>query len=261
MNIEQASPPIEYPTSDGKPMAETDLHRDWMFRLIERLQHHFKDQRVYVSGNLLIFYVEGDNRRHFAPDLFVVKDCDPGRRENYKIWEEGKPPDFALETTSRSTRREDQVWKADLYARLGISEYFLFDPLGEWLDPPLMGYVLEAGVYRPVVPDERGRLFSAQLGLWLRLDEGDLVMDDPVTGRRVKDIPERMWDLEKQSLRDRIAKREAEEATAAADEARVAAEARIQAAEQARAALEAQLRALQDELARLRQQPGGGNQP
>ncbi len=27
---------IEYPCSDGKPMAETDMHRDWMFRLIRQ---------------------------------------------------------------------------------------------------------------------------------------------------------------------------------------------------------------------------------
>src|SRR4051812_37526656 len=102
MDVEQSSPPIDYPTSDGKPMAETDLHRDWMFLLIERLKDHFRGQQVYVSGNLLIYYVEGDPRRHFSPDLFVVKECDPGRRELYKLWEERKVPNFVLETTSRT---------------------------------------------------------------------------------------------------------------------------------------------------------------
>src|SRR5438128_1762997 len=97
--------PIVYPESDGKPTAETDVHRDWMVQLIELLKFLFSGLRVYVSGNLLVYHVEGNPRRSFAPDVFVVKDCDP-RRRTYKIWEEGKSPNFVLEVTSKKTRRE-----------------------------------------------------------------------------------------------------------------------------------------------------------
>ena len=46
-----------YPTSDGKPMAETDRHRQLMFDLIEQLKRHFAGQSdTYVSGNLLLYY-------------------------------------------------------------------------------------------------------------------------------------------------------------------------------------------------------------
>lgn len=46
---------IDYPTSDGKPMAETDVHRQDMIDLIETLQDHFADDPdVYVTGNLLL---------------------------------------------------------------------------------------------------------------------------------------------------------------------------------------------------------------
>ena len=54
-----------YPTSDGKPMAETDAHRDLMTAIIQMLRAFYKARRrVYVSGNLLIFYEAGNKRRH-----------------------------------------------------------------------------------------------------------------------------------------------------------------------------------------------------
>jgi hypothetical protein len=67
---------IDYPESDGKPMAETDDHRDEMYRHLELLRHHFGEQRVYVSGNLLIFFEQGH------PNKFVVPDglCGQGGR-------------------------------------------------------------------------------------------------------------------------------------------------------------------------------------
>ena len=63
---------IVYPESDGKPMAETDVHRDLMVDSIQMLQHHFRDEPVYVSGNLLIYYEEGNIRKSVSPDVFVV---------------------------------------------------------------------------------------------------------------------------------------------------------------------------------------------
>src|SRR5690242_8495074 len=101
---------VEYPTSDGKPMAETDLHRDDMIDLIETLKVHFAaDPGVYVTGNLLLYYVEGDRRKHIAPDVFVVRGVPKlPPRDYYLLWEEGKGPDVVIELTSKTTRREDQ---------------------------------------------------------------------------------------------------------------------------------------------------------
>src|SRR5437870_767858 len=71
----------EYPTSDGRPMAETDYHRDQMTDSIKTLQAFFADEpMVYVSGNLLIFYVPGNKRRHVSPDVFVVFGVKKGKR-------------------------------------------------------------------------------------------------------------------------------------------------------------------------------------
>src|ERR1051326_2107323 len=155
---------IEYPSSDGKPMAETDLHRDWMYTVIKRLERFFASQRVYVSGNLLIYYQEGDPRKCIAPDAFVVKNCKPGRRETFLIWREGRIPNFVLETTSKKTRREDKGKKTTIYAQLGVPEYFLYDPRGDWLKPSLQGYQLVNGVYEPIPAENGGSIASHELG-------------------------------------------------------------------------------------------------
>src|SRR5207248_2255338 len=85
-----------YPTTDGKPMAETDQHRKLMNALIQTLdQWYAAEPLVYVSGNLLMFYVRGNKRRHISPDVFVVKGVPKGDRLNYLTWEEGKTPDLA----------------------------------------------------------------------------------------------------------------------------------------------------------------------
>lgn len=98
----------DYPTSDGQPMAETDVHRDQMVDLIETLKWHFREHPdVYVSGNLLLFYQEGDRRRHVSPDVLVTLGIPAGRRKNYLIWREGKAPDVVFEITSSSTRSDD----------------------------------------------------------------------------------------------------------------------------------------------------------
>ena len=66
---------IVYPTSDKRPMAETDDHRDLMVEVIDTLKIRYASYpRVYVSGNLLVFYEPGDRLRHLSPDVFVVKE-------------------------------------------------------------------------------------------------------------------------------------------------------------------------------------------
>ena len=93
----QSAPTIVYPESDGKPMAETDKHRNLMVDFIQMLQHHFRDDPVYVSGNLLIYYEQGNSKKSVAPDVFVVFGVSKKPRRTYLTWEEGNTPDFVLE--------------------------------------------------------------------------------------------------------------------------------------------------------------------
>ena len=75
MPLEDLKPAkVEYPETDGQPMAESDLHRDLMLDLITAVKHRFRGVRdVYVSGNLLIYFVKGDPRMSVPPDFFAVR--------------------------------------------------------------------------------------------------------------------------------------------------------------------------------------------
>jgi Uma2 family endonuclease len=158
---------LDYPSSDGRPMAETDLHRIMMFDAIEALKAHFAGNPVYVTGNLLVFYQPGDKRRHISPDCMVVKGVEPAPRLNYLTWEEGKSPDVVIEITSKTTRSEDIKKKFEIYRTiLRVREYFLFDPTGDYLIPQLQGYRLVEDQYVPI-EGSAGRLFSEELGLYL----------------------------------------------------------------------------------------------
>ncbi len=178
----QTQTKIVYPETDGKPMTETDKHRREMTALIEALIAYFKDApNVYVSGNLMLYYEEGNPSASVSPDVFVVKGVSKKERRVYKLWEEGKAPDVVIELTSRSTRLEDLGNKRALYAELGVAEYFIYDPHQEYLKPPLQGYRLERDAYAPIAVDAQGRLPSVALGLDLQIAQGDLRLLDPRT--------------------------------------------------------------------------------
>jgi Uma2 family endonuclease len=166
-------------------MGETDLHRNVMFSAIETLKMHYAGQPVYVSGNILLFYRPGNKRRHVSPDVLVVRDLEPRDRENYLLWEEGRAPDVVIEVTSQSTRDEDLEDKLEIYRdEVKVTEYFLFDPRSEYLNPSLQGYRLDRGRYVPIAPAD-GRLPSRELGLHLEVDGNQLRFYDLATARRL----------------------------------------------------------------------------
>jgi hypothetical protein len=167
-------------------MAETDLHAEIMIALKLVLRAFFSPfPNVYVGSNLLVFYERGNRRRHVSPGVFLVRGVPNHMRDNFLIWQERHGPQFVLEVTSDSTRREDQTTKFALYRDvLKVREYFLFDPRGDWLAPPLQGHRLWRGEYRPIAAVE-GRLPSRELGLHLDPAPRWLHLWDPATRRRL----------------------------------------------------------------------------
>ena len=234
-----ASPIIEYPESDGKPVGETDVHRREILHTIETLERHFRDAPdIYVSGNLMFYYEEGNPAAVVSPDVFVVKGVRKGLRRTYKLWEEGVAPCVVIEMTSRSTRLEDKGNKRALYALLGVREYFLFDPLGEYLKPPLQGFTLVDGEYAPLPFESDGGIISRELGLKLYRDETVLRLFDLASGRevvRTEDLSDvlqqtlaRVQQAEEQAQREADARRRAEEQAQREADARRRAEAEIE---------------------------------
>ncbi|HSN78415.1 MAG TPA: Uma2 family endonuclease [Anaerolineae bacterium] len=281
--IKAATDAVEYPQADGKPMAESDLHRDLMVYVINLLRRYFTGQQVYVSGNLLLYYEEGNPRKSVAPDCFVVFGVAPHRRNIYKLWEEGQGPKVVFEVTSKTTRREDQVGKMRLYAQLGVQEYYLYDPTADYLDPPLVAYQLIGGGYAPMQPQNQELLLgelaftpeageppeyvSPLLGLRLALDEHNVLrFYDIETGQRLLTDEEARQEAEAQA---RLAKNQAllaeEQARLAENQAQLAenqarlaeqradyAVAQAATAEERAAQAEAENVRLREELVRLR---------
>jgi Uma2 family endonuclease len=187
---------IHYPDTDGEPMAESDVQRRYLTYAVEALERHFSDREdVYVSGNLLVYYEEGNPRACVAPDCFVVFGVANRQRRTYKLWQEdNQPPVFVLEITSASTHAEDQGSKRGLYAYLGVREYWQYDPTGDYLEPRLQGLRLIEGEYRSIRRSEpfgQALYFASEvLGLELHLRGEKLRFRDPVTGRDLPDYAE-----------------------------------------------------------------------
>ena len=245
-----ASRVIDYPETDGQPMAETPEHRDVMIDAIQVLQRHFAHRPdVYVSGNMMMYYEEGEPRRCVSPDVFVALGVEDKNRRTYLLWREAKGPDFVLEVTSKSTRRNDQVTKRALYEWMGVSEYVLYDPLGEYLDPPLQGFRLAGGRYveweRTRVPWGERALHSEVLGLSLHVRARDraLRLYDSVSGEDLLTFDE-----------EAAAREEAEACAAHEAAAREEAEARAERVEAENVELRAWIREF-ERLSRTRQSP------
>lgn len=173
-----------YPSSDGRPMAESDLHLDEMVDLITVLKDRYRDMPdVYVAGNLLVYFIRGDRKACLAPDVFIVKGVPKRKRKSFLLWKEGQAPCFIIEVTSESTRSEDIEMKRDRYERFGVEEYFLHDPLGEYLNPPLQGYRLQDRRYRRISPEPDGSLVSWTTGLRLCREGEHLRLVELGTGK------------------------------------------------------------------------------
>lgn len=188
---------IEYPDSDGRPMAETDFQRQYLIYSVSVLDLYFQNQSdVYVSGNILIYYEEGNSKACISPDVFVIKNQEKRKRRSYKVWEEGeKYPNFVLEITSKSTVNEDQGSKKGLYAFWGVEEYFQYDPTGDYLKPRLKGFRLTEGNYFPISqiplaqPDDFS-LRSEVLGIDLCLKNQDLKFFEASSGVQLLGLEE-----------------------------------------------------------------------
>lgn len=206
---------IYYPESDGRPMGETPVHRREIMDLIAVLERRYRDASdVYVGGDMLMYYVEGNPARCVCPDVFVTFGMpkEPERR-SYFLWKEERSPSMVIEVTSAGSHREDQD-KKKLYAQLGVEEYFLDDPLGEYLNPPLQGFRLVAGKYEPIKADADGSLLSETTGLRLRREGQRVRLIDAATGEPLLRVAEQATVLQE---KDR-ALQEKDQALRAAEE-------------------------------------------
>ena len=121
---------IEYPDSDGQPMAENTLQFQWIVTVKEGLEAVFRnDPNVFVAGDLLWYPVIGQPGIRTAPDAMVVFGRPKGYRGSYKQWEEdGIAPQVVFEILSPGNRPAELVEKLKFYERYGVEEYYQYDP-------------------------------------------------------------------------------------------------------------------------------------
>lgn len=259
-----------YPESDGEPMGETDLHVEEIVYLREALKRRFEETPdVYVASNLLLFYREGFPREFVVPDVMVVRGASKGFRRNYLLWKEGVPPSLVIEVTSDKTWKKDLSTKMDLYAQMGVQEYFLFDPYDEHLESQVQGFRLAERRYSAIRPERDGSLISTTTGVAFHIEGVRLRLIDAATGvpllrpveeaaaRRKAEMraateAEARRNAEVRATTEAEARRQAEVRATAEAEARRQAEIRAARAEEVAAAEAARVRALEEEIERLR---------
>jgi Putative restriction endonuclease len=146
---------VLYPSSDGKPMAETDFHVLAIRWLLDALEDVFKDRDdIYIAGNVNWFWQRGNPRRRRSPDAMVVVGVEKGPRRSFRSWNEGGAvPAVCFEMASART---------------------------------LLGFRRRGRQFHSIRPDSVGGMASRELGLCLvperlmlrlvRTDTGELVL-------------------------------------------------------------------------------------
>ena len=247
--------PVHYPDSDGHFLPDNPLQAWALVRLRVNLEEHFRNvPKVVLEGNMFLYYEQGDNTKSVAPDMYVVLDHDLGGRGTYQLWAEGKPPDFALEVVSPSSKIRNHEDKRELYARLGIAEYFLFQPNEQQSGQRLWGYRLWGRNYVELQAGPCGELVSERLGVTFRPEGAFIRVRNRETGEDYS-WPSELSDAHQALIAENSAMK---------DQARVAeqqieaAEQQIEAAERARCEAEAENARLKALLGQLR--PSGSHQ-
>lgn len=182
---------IFYPESDGEPMAETDFHAKLLTNLRLALEMFFAGREdVYVTGNIMFYYEEGEPKEFISPDVMVCFGIPKGNRTSYKTWEENDVvPSVIIEVSSRGTWRKDRVEKRALYAMLGVKEYFIFNPLDLKSDFSFVALHLKNGEYE-ALEITNGQILSKVLNLELVVRDDTLRLFDPAAGELLKTTEE-----------------------------------------------------------------------
>ena len=187
---------VEYPGRGWT--APSVWHGDAIGTAALVLHHYFRNRDdALVAMKLAVYYVRGDNRVWLQPDVQVVFGVGrEGNRRSFKVWDEGKAPDFVLEVATPA--EHDVRERAQEYLGIGVCEYWRLDPEGTVPGTPLEGYRGQGGRCDRLEsvdgPGGVGWLRSEVLGLDLRGERRPgptvLVIRDPRTGDEIDGSPE-----------------------------------------------------------------------
>ncbi len=185
----------------NEPVLKPDaMEQNPALMLLHALMYaHFTDygarRDIFLDFNTIICYDPRNLNIRVSPDIYIAFGVEATAirpRKIYLPWEVGKPPDWVIEIASSSTGREDVGRKRVIYARIGVPEYWRFDPTGgEYHGIELAGERLVGDEYQPIElttePDGVLKGYSEVLGLSLCWDDGEPRLYDPVAGAYLED--------------------------------------------------------------------------
>jgi Uma2 family endonuclease len=223
-----------YPSSDGEPLAETYDHLMAITTTLLILLQHLEGQQATVLANQFLYYAQGFPRLRVAPDVMVILGVASGGRDNYKTWVEDQVPAVIFEMTSPSTRSQDE--KKHLYESIGVTEYWQFDPRGEWIPEKLRGYRLTSELEQLYVPivDNRSEVLQLQLSVdqniitFHRLDNGAKLLTTRESIAALQELNATLELTEQRANSADTARQQAEQRAESADVARQQAERRAE---------------------------------
>ena len=165
-------PAIDYPESDGQPMAENTRQFQWIVTIKDNLDALLPD--AFVAGDLFWYPVAGNNILKQAPDVLVALGRPKGHRGSYRQWEEDHVvPQIVFAILSPSNRAIDMLQKAQFYERYGVAEYYVYDPDSN----TLVGWQRVVGDWQRI--DPISGWVSPLLGVRFELTPATLVMYRP----------------------------------------------------------------------------------
>ena len=124
---------------EGDEPLASDYHNLEQIHCFTVLHDMFAGPNCYVSFQR---WLRRDPLPKLQPDLLVALDRPDYNRNEYDPRQEGKPPDFLAEWLSPSSLSADRSGKPDAYSKLGVREYWVFNPAGTFPGPRLQGWTL-----------------------------------------------------------------------------------------------------------------------
>ena len=185
----------DHPTREDY-MAQTPLQLRLINYMIGLLQWVYVQQGWFVGGDFKIFRTGNYEEYPVALDVAFFKNCVVSEDEldelrSWKLAQPGRPaPTVIFEFCSKSTWPDDVNIKPETYNRMGVREYFVYDPHKRpfWRNKKLhlRGWRYQDGQaeeLKSTLAD--GRLWSEELDSWIVPDDHYLRLYDRDGRRRL----------------------------------------------------------------------------
>ncbi len=161
-----------HPTEEDL-MGETSFHAELVIYLMEVLRWLFRGQMYAIYDNLNFYQTNNPQEYPVAPDIAIIKGASQQPARSWRVGKSGPAPHIVFEIGSDETWNKDLTEKPEKYARMGVQEYFAYDPN----EPPLVrranqrlyGWHLDATGHHMTAmqPRSNGSLWSPSLDSWL----------------------------------------------------------------------------------------------